>query len=78
MRKLVKKRLTFIMFTGRSLLLHNGQDRACATIQGAEPVSFAVLNGHIAGNVHVRQVGTRYAVFTDLISTTSLTASQAV
>ncbi|XP_067951286.1 uncharacterized protein [Watersipora subatra] len=61
---------------GRTLLLYNGQGRACATIQGAEPVSFATVNGHIAGTIHVREIGPRYAVFTDLISTRSLQQSR--
>mgnify|MGYP001797296110 len=50
----------------------NGNTRACATIQGPEPLTYAIVNGHIAGNINIRQVGSRYAVFTDLFSTVSL------
>jgi len=63
---------------GRSLLLTKGDVRACATIiQRQEHISYAVVKGHISGDVHVRLVNTNvFAVLTDLFSTKSLTQSQ--
>ena len=58
--------------TGRSILLYNSNYRACATIQGSETLIHAAVNGHIAGSVELRRVGTRYAVFTNLFNTRSL------
>lgn len=55
------------------MVLSSGSERACAAILPANvEISYATVNGQVAGNVHVFNLGSRYALLSELYSTATL------
>lgn len=58
------------VITGRTVLLKSGSERVCATILPApSKISYAIVNGLVAGEIHVFLLGNRYALLSDLFNT---------